>query len=158
MSKKRTFEERGWNDSLDLPYNLRRGLSGMYLFHKFPGEEKATLTCLEDCSDDTITGWLMKEGDVEMAKRTLEKLVGIFDRLLQYLHEDEVKMVNNVIDERGDKPVLEKEPVLFEVVVAVMWYCHTITLFADIFGICSPGTEAQIAYDERSERRKSQKS
>lgn len=158
MSKNRTFEERGWNYSLDLPCYLRRGLSGMYVFHKFPGEEKATPTCLEDCSDSTIRGWLMKEGDVEMAKRTLENLEGTFDRLLQYLHEDEVKMVKQVIDERGDKPVLDKEPVLFEVVDAVMWYCHTITLFADIFGVCSPGTEAQIAYDERLERRKSQKS
>jgi len=158
MSKKRAFEERGWNDSLDLPYHLRRGLSGMYVFHKFPGEEKATPTCLEDCSDSTIRGWLMKEGDVEMAKRTLENLEGTFDRLLQYLHEDEVKMVKQVIDERGDKPVLDKEPVLFEVVDAVMWYCHTITLFADIFGVCSPGTEAQIAYEKRLERRKSQKS
>lgn len=158
MSKKRTFEERGWNDSLDLPYHLRRGLSGMYVFHKFPGEEKATPTCLEDCSDSTIWGWLMKQGDVEMAKRTLENLVGTFERLLQYLHEDEVTMVNKAIDERRDKPQLEKEPVLFEVVDAVVWYCHIITLIADIFGICSPDTEAQIAYDERSERRKSQKS
>ena len=72
---------------------------------KFPGEEKATPTCLEDCSDSTIRGWLMKEGDVEMAKRTLENLEGTFDRLLQYLHEDEVKMVKQVIDERVDKPV-----------------------------------------------------
>lgn len=93
-----------------------------------------------------------------MAKRALENLIATFDRVLHYLHEDEVKIVNQVIDERGDKPVLEKEPVLFEVVDAVMWYCHTITLIADIFGVCSPGTEAQIAYDERLERRKSQKS
>lgn len=103
-------------------------------------------------------GWLMNEGDVEMAKRCLEHLTECFDHVLEMLHEDEVKMVNKVIDERGDKPVLEKEPVLFEVVDAVMWYCHTITLTADIFGVCSPGTEAQIAYDERLERRKSQKS
>lgn len=93
-----------------------------------------------------------------MAKRTLENLEGTFDRLLQYLHEDEVKMVNKVIDERGDKPELGKEPVLFEVVDAVLWYCNTITLIADVFGVCSPGSEAQIAYDERLERRKSQKS
>lgn len=158
MSKKRAFEERGWNDSLDLPRYLRRGLSGMYVFHKFPGEGKATPTCLEDCSDYTIRGWLMKEGDVEMAKRCLEHLTECFDHVLEMLHEDEVKMVNKVIDERGDKPALEKEPVLFDVIDAVMWYCHTITLTADIFGVCSPGTEAQIAYDERVERRKSQKS
>ena len=68
MSKKRTFEERGWNDILDLPCYLRRGLSGMYVFHKFRGEEKATPTCLEDCSDGTIRGWIMNEGYVEMAK------------------------------------------------------------------------------------------
>ncbi|WP_303435184.1 hypothetical protein [Paramuribaculum intestinale] len=158
MNKKRTFVERGWNDSLDLPRYLRRGLSGMYVFHKFPGEDKATPTCLEDCAYCTIRGWLIKEGDVEMAKRTLENLEGTFDRLLQYLHEDEVKMVNKVIDERGDKPELGKEPVLFEVVDAVLWYCNTITLIADVFGVCSPGSEAQIAYDERLERRKSQKS
>lgn len=62
----------------------------------------------------------MNEGDVEMAKRCLEHLTECFDHVLEMLHEDEVKMVNKVIDERGDKPVLEKEPVLFEVVDAVM--------------------------------------
>ena len=36
--------------------------------------------------------------------------------------------------------------------------CLFLILLSDVFGVCSPGSEAQIAYDERLERRKSQKS
>lgn len=154
MSKKRTFEERGWNDSLDLPLYLRRGLSGMYVFHKFPGEQKETPTCMEDCSNGVIRGWLLKEGDVEMARNTLSHLVECFDAIFKYLTAQEVKIVNDAIEKRGGKPEVDKDSILFELIDAVVWYCDMITLIADVFGICSPNTEAQIAYDERSERRK----
>lgn len=152
MSKKRTFEERGWNDSLDLPLYLRRGLSGIYIFHQFPGEEKATPTCLEDCSQGRIRGWLGRSGEVEMARNVLTHLQEVLDSTFKMLTDDEKKMVNDAIYRRGDKPEINKDSILFEVVDAVIWYCDIITLTADIFGISAPDTEAAIAYNERSER------
>lgn len=158
MSKKRAFEERGWNDSLDLPRYLRRGLSGMYVFHKFPGEGKATPTSIEDCTPGTIRGWLLKEDSIEMARNTLNHLSECIDAVLKMLKDDEKKMVLDAIENRGDKPEIDNDSDLFELVDAVVWYCNMMTLTADIFGICSPDTEAEIAYNERTERRKSQKS
>lgn len=40
----------GWYDTHpSLEYD-RRGLSGVYIFDKFPGEEKVNPTCFEDCT------------------------------------------------------------------------------------------------------------
>lgn len=36
----------------------RYGLSGIYIFDKFPGEEKRQPTCIEDCQEETRTQWL----------------------------------------------------------------------------------------------------
>lgn len=36
----------------------RFGLSGIYIFDKFPGEERKQPTCIEDCQEETRTTWL----------------------------------------------------------------------------------------------------
>jgi hypothetical protein len=36
----------------------RRGLSGIYIFDKFPGEERREPTCVEDCQEETRHKWL----------------------------------------------------------------------------------------------------
>lgn len=36
----------------------RFGLSGIYIFDKFPGEERRQPTCIEDCQEETRTTWL----------------------------------------------------------------------------------------------------
>lgn len=152
---KRTFEERGWNHSLDVPLYLRRGLSGIFLRHKFPGEDKSKPTCIEDCSDGVIRGWLNHDGSIEMARNVLSVLTECYENLFTHLYDDEKKLVSEAIEKRGDQPEITEDSIQCEIVDAVIWYCHIITLIADMFGICSPDTEAQLAYNERTERRKS---
>lgn len=36
----------------------RYGLSGIYIFDTFPGEEKRQPTCIEDCQEKTRLVWL----------------------------------------------------------------------------------------------------
>ena len=36
----------------------RRGLSGIYIFDTFPGEERRKPTCVEDCQESTRREWL----------------------------------------------------------------------------------------------------
>lgn len=36
----------------------RYGLSGIYIFDKFPEEERRQPTCIEDCQEETRTQWL----------------------------------------------------------------------------------------------------
>lgn len=38
--------------------NKRRNLSGIYIFDKFPEDEKRQPTCLEDCQKETRNKWL----------------------------------------------------------------------------------------------------
>ena len=38
--------------------NKRRNLSGIYIFEKFPDEDKRKPTCFEDCSEETQDKWL----------------------------------------------------------------------------------------------------
>lgn len=38
--------------------NKRRNLSGIYIFDKFPEDEKRQPTCLEDCQEETRKKWL----------------------------------------------------------------------------------------------------
>jgi hypothetical protein len=37
---------------------IRRNLSGIYIFDKFPDEEKREPTCFEDCQEETQNKWL----------------------------------------------------------------------------------------------------
>lgn len=152
---KRTYEERGWNYSLDVPLYLRRGLSGIFLRHKFPGEDMSKPTCIEDCSEGVIRGWLNRDGNIEMARNVLSVLIECYDQLFTHLYDNEKILVNEAIDKRGDKPVIAEDSIQCELVDAVIWYCHIITLIADMFGISGEDTEAQLAYNERTERRKS---
>lgn len=38
--------------------NKRRGLSGIFIFDQFPGEECRKPTCVEDCQEETRKKWL----------------------------------------------------------------------------------------------------
>lgn len=152
MKNNRTFEERGWNHSLDLPQFLRRGLSGIFIMNKFPGEEKGKPTAMEDCPDCVVRGWLNRGNDEAMSRNCLSILIECYEKLFTHLYEEEKEMVNRAIEKRGDKPEITDQSIDFEIIDAVIWYCTMITLIADMFGICNPGTEAEIAYNERTER------
>ncbi len=124
--------------------------------HKFPGEEKAKPTCIEDCSSDgVIRGWLNRNGDVEMARNVFSVLKECYDKLFEHLYDREKEMINNAIEKRGDKPEIVDDSIHFEIVDACIWYCHFIILIADVFGISGIDTEAELAYNERKERNKS---
>lgn len=38
--------------------NKRRNLSGIYIFDKFPEDERRKPTCIEDCQEETRKKWL----------------------------------------------------------------------------------------------------
>ena len=38
--------------------NKRHGLSGIFIFDQFPGEEHRVPTCVEDCQEGTRKKWL----------------------------------------------------------------------------------------------------
>lgn len=64
----------------------RYGLSGIYIFDRFPGEERRQPTCIEDCQEETRTQWL--EG--------LEKeaLVNTVNLLCDTLHDFTERLVS----------------------------------------------------------------
>lgn len=64
----------------------RYGLSGIYIFDKFPGEEGRQPTCIEDCQKETRTQWL--EG---LEKEALIRTVNI---LCETLHNFTEKLVS----------------------------------------------------------------
>ena len=55
----------------------RRGLSGIYIFDTYPGEERRKPTCVEDCQESTRKEWL----------ETLEKqaLISTIEHLCEVL-------------------------------------------------------------------------
>lgn len=63
----------------------RRNLTGIYIFDKFPDEERRVPTCIEDCQEETRKAWLEgldKEaliGTIEMLCETLRGISDQFD-------------------------------------------------------------------------------
>lgn len=155
MKNKRTYEERGWNDTLDLPLYLRRGLSGIFIMHKFPGEDKSHPTAIEDCPACVVRGWINRERDEQFSRNCLAHITECYEALFNTLEDTEKETIISAFDKRGDKPEITDDSTESDVIEAVVWYCHIITLIADVFGVCCPESEAELAYKERTERRKS---
>ena len=60
----------------------RRNISGIYIFDKFPDEEKRKPTCFEDCQPETQDEWLDSlepEALKNLAKMLADKLIFICD-------------------------------------------------------------------------------
>ena len=53
----------------------RRGLSGIFIFDQFEGEEKCKPTCFEDCREETQDKWL-DELSISGLKSLSKKLAG----------------------------------------------------------------------------------
>lgn len=51
----------------------RRGLSGIYIFHKFEDEERRQPTCFEDCPEEKQDEWL-NSLDPEAVKQLAKQL------------------------------------------------------------------------------------
>lgn len=61
----------------------RRGLSGIYIFHKFEDEERRQPTCFEDCPEEKQDEWLNSldpESIKNLAKSLGAVLRGIGDQ------------------------------------------------------------------------------
>lgn len=54
--------------------NKRRGLSGVYIFDTFEGEDRRQPTCFEDCREETQDKWL--DSLEPEALKNLAKLLG----------------------------------------------------------------------------------
>jgi hypothetical protein len=72
----------------------RRGLSGIYIFHKFEEEERREPTCFEDCPEEKQDEWLDSldpEAVKNLAKqlaKTLREIGDVFDISTQEDSED----------------------------------------------------------------------
>ena len=63
--------------------NKRRGLSGIYIFDKFPEDEKRQPTCIEDCQEETRKEWLEsleKEALINCVENLCETIRRISDQ------------------------------------------------------------------------------
>lgn len=66
----------------------RRNISSVYIFDKFPDEEKRQPTCIEDCQQETRRAWLMQRGDTDYAKQAITMVYDAFIDLCDYLHKE----------------------------------------------------------------------
>ena len=61
----------------------RHDLSGIYIFDKFPGEERREPTCIEDCQEETRDAWLKTlspEALLNTCKHLCDTLHGIAEQ------------------------------------------------------------------------------
>ena len=61
----------------------RRGLSGIYIFHRFEGEDRRKPTCFEDCPEEKQDQWLNSldpEAVKSLAKQLAKTLRAIGDQ------------------------------------------------------------------------------
>ena len=64
--------------------NMRRNLSGIYIFDKFEGEEKRQPTCFEDCQESTQDKWLEsldREALIQVIKQLSKTIKEIGEQL-----------------------------------------------------------------------------
>lgn len=66
---------------------IRRNISGIYIFDKFPNEEKRQPTCIEDCQQETRREWCMGM-DKEALRNTIGMLAESFKELCNYLVDE----------------------------------------------------------------------
>lgn len=68
----------------------RRNISGIFIFDKFPADEKRQPTCIEDCSQETRRSWVMETRDKEAVKQAITIVYDAFIGLCDYLHKEGV--------------------------------------------------------------------
>ena len=67
----------------------RYGISGIYIFDKFPGEEKRQPTCIEDCQPETRQKWF-ESLETEALIRTLHHLCTTLHNFAENLESEGV--------------------------------------------------------------------
>lgn len=66
---------------------IRRNISGIYIFDKFPDEDKRQPTCIEDCQQETRRKWCMGVDETAL-RNTIEKLAESFKELCNFLVDE----------------------------------------------------------------------
>ena len=64
--------------------NIRRNLSGVYIFEKFEGEDNREPTCFEDCTEETQDKWLASlDNDAlkDLSKHLANTLIEVADHI-----------------------------------------------------------------------------
>lgn len=110
------------------PLLKRRELSSVFIFDKFPGEEKAKPTCVEDCQMETRLVW-MRTKNIEYLKKLVDILGNVEYELMKLLNKNEIEQLNLVIETYS--PNSTKNAVMG----IVNRKCKNITTIADKFGI-----------------------
>jgi len=132
------IDERFWY-KMQSQQHHRRNISGIYIFDKFPGEEKRLPTCIEDCQQATRRKWVMERKDTECTKKATIMIYDAFLKLCDYLRkegciEDEsfadlTEMANR------NKEELEYNWALHELASHLDVACDKLTMLADAFGV-----------------------
>jgi len=66
---------------------IRRDLSGIYIFDKFPTDEKRKPTCIEDCQQETRRTWCLSN-DKDCLRSTISMLADSFNDMCEYLESE----------------------------------------------------------------------
>ena len=116
----------------------RRDLSGIYIFDKFPTDEKRKPTCVEDCTPEKRRKWCMTK-DADYLRKVIEMEADTFKDLCNYLVEEKC-VTNKQRDEffqMIDKAVENSKHnwALHELADHVDFVCSKVTMLADAFGV-----------------------
>lgn len=138
------IDERFWY-KMQSQQHHRRNISGIYIFDKFPDEEKRLPTCIEDCQQTTRRKWVMERKDSEYTKKAIIMVYDAFLRLCDYLRkegciEDEsladlTEMANRNKEELGYNWALHELASHLDVA------CDKLAMLADAFGVVKGGEE-----------------
>lgn len=74
----------------------RIGLSGIYIFDTFEGEDKRQPTCIEDCREGTRQAWLKLLDRIALDK-TLSIIFESYKKLAQTLTDEEMVYLVDVM-------------------------------------------------------------
>ena len=123
----------------------RRNISGIYIFDKFPTDEKRQPTCIEDCQQETRRNWIMKKGDRDYAKQAIKMVYDAFIGLCDYLHKEGC-ITDEWLKDLTDMANKKKEEVkynwaLHELASQLDVVCDKLCLCADACGVTKGGEQ-----------------
>lgn len=117
----------------------RRNITGIYIFDKFPTDEKRQPTCIEDCQQETRRQWVMKRGDADYARQAIAMVYDAFLDLCNYLHQEGCvndEMIKDFTEMANDKKDETKYNWgLHELATQLDLACDQICLMADLCGV-----------------------
>ena len=66
---------------------IRRDISGIFIFDKFPTDKRRKPTCIEDCQQETRRQWCLSI-DKDYLRSAIEMLAESFKELCEYLESE----------------------------------------------------------------------